>query len=360
MVDKRMDNEISLAGRCRQLSEATNENRTNGNGTNESRMKRESENEVTDSNLLIKDEQELSEEEFLAAYNPGEYDRPSATVDMLIFTVADREESNYRKLPEKALKVLLIKRGGHPFRGSWALPGGFVRMTESLDEAARRELYEETNVDDAYMEQLYTWGEVKRDPRTRVISTSYLSLVDSSALTVRAGDDASDARWFTVTLRLAEERRDTGENGYALERLYRLQAEDGDISLSAVLRVKKTAAGRRIVTERTIVESDGFAFDHAEIISYGVERLRSKVEYTDIAIHLMPERFALTALQQVYEVILDRELLKANFRRKIAAMVRGTSHTTKDAGHRPSQLYIFNPHWQEEEQMEGPSGGTRK
>lgn len=311
-------------------------------------------------NNSLQAEQALTEEEFLATYNPGEYERPSATVDMLVFTVADRETSNYRKLPEKALKVLLIRRGGHPFKDQWALPGGFVRMTESLDEAARRELREETNVDDAYMEQLYTWGEVNRDPRMRVISTSYLSLVDSSRLTVSAGDDASDARWFTVTLRLAEERRDTDEHGYALEQLYRLEAEDGDISLTALLRVRKTVEGRRMRTERTVMESKGFAFDHAEIIAYGVERLRSKVEYTDIAIHLMPERFALTALQQVYEVILDRELLKANFRRKIAGMVRGTSYTTKDAGHRPSQLYIFNPHWQEEQQSEGPTGGTRK
>jgi ADP-ribose pyrophosphatase YjhB (NUDIX family) len=303
--------------------------------------------------------QTLTEAEFLATYNPGEYERPSATVDTLVFTVADRETSNYRKLPEKALKVLLIRRGGHPFMGQWALPGGFVQMTESLDEAARRELREETNVDDAYMEQLYTWGEVKRDPRMRVISTSYLSLVDSSKLTLSAGDDASDARWFTVTLRLAEERLDTDEHGYAREQLYRLEAEDGNISLTALLRVRKTVEGRRMRTERTIIESNGFAFDHAEIIAYGVERLRSKVEYTDIAIHLMPERFALTALQQVYEVILDRELLKANFRRKIAGMVRGTSYTTKDAGHRPSQLYIFNPHWQEE-QAEGPSGGTHR
>lgn len=117
--------------------------------------------------------QGLTEEQFLTTYDASKYERPSVTVDMLILTVTEEEKKNYRKLPEKVLKLLMIKRGDHPYMGQWALPGGFVQMNESLDEAAGRELKEETNIDDIYMEQLYTWGDVARDPRTRVISASY-------------------------------------------------------------------------------------------------------------------------------------------------------------------------------------------
>ena len=118
--------------------------------------------------MSLKNKQGLTEEQFLARYDAGKYERPSVTVDMLIFTVTDEENQNYRKLPEKVLRLLLIKRGDHPYIGQWALPGGFVEMDESLDEAALRELQEETNIKNIYMEQLYTWGDIGRDPRTRL------------------------------------------------------------------------------------------------------------------------------------------------------------------------------------------------
>jgi ADP-ribose pyrophosphatase YjhB (NUDIX family) len=145
-------------------------------------------------NMELRNKNGLTEKEFQESYDAGKYKRPSVTVDMLIFTVGSEGKENYRKLPEKVLKILLVKRGDHPYIGQWALPGGFVRMDESLDEAAARELKEEANVDNIYMEQLYTWGEVKRDPRARVISSSYMSLVDSSQLDVQAGDDAPKSR----------------------------------------------------------------------------------------------------------------------------------------------------------------------
>ncbi|GAE87969.1 Nudix-related transcriptional regulator NrtR [Acetivibrio straminisolvens JCM 21531] len=116
-------------------------------------------------------------------------------------------------------------------------------------------------------------------------------------------------------------------------------------NLSAVIKTVKTVEGKISRVEREIVESNGIAFDHAKIIQYAIERLRNKIEYTDIAFNLMPARFTLTELQQVYEVILDKELLKANFRRKIADMVIETNEYTKDAGHRPSKLFKFNPNW---------------
>ena len=289
--------------------------------------------------------QGLTEEQFLATYDASKYERPSVTVDMLIFTVTEEEKKNYRKLPEKVLKLLMIKRGDHPYMGLWALPGGFVQMNESLDEAAGRELKEETNIDDIYMEQLYTWGDVARDPRTRVISASYMSLVDSSTLDIKASDDADDAKWFTVSCKLYQEQKTVTEKGHIIQRLLKLSLSNDEDILSAFVKTVKTVEGKVTKIEREIIESNGIAFDHAKIIEYGIDRLRSKIEYTDIAFNLMPELFTLTELQQVYEVILDTELLKANFRRKTADMVTETNEYTKDAGHRPSKLFRFNPNW---------------
>lgn len=298
---------------------------------------------ILSENILNK--QGLTEEEFLSAYDASKYERPSVTVDMLVFTVTDEEKENYRKLPKKVLRLLMIKRGDHPFIGQWALPGGFVNMNESLDEAALRELKEETNIDNIYMEQLYTWGDVDRDPRTRVISASYMSLVDSSTLDIKASDDADDAKWFTVSCKMYQEQKTVTENGYVLQRWFRLTLSNDDDELYAIVKTEKTVDGKIARIKREVVESHGIAFDHAKVIQYGIERLRNKIEYTDIAFNLMPSRFTLTELQQVYEIILDTELLKANFRRKIADMVIETNEYTKDAGHRPSKLFKFNPDW---------------
>ena len=294
---------------------------------------------------ILKNKLGLTEAQFLTTYDASKFERPSVTVDMLIFTVTDEEKKNYRKLPEKVLRLLMIKRGDHPYIGQWALPGGFVQMDESLNEAALRELKEETNIDKIYMEQLYTWGDVGRDPRTRVISASYMSLVDSSTLDIKASDDADDAKWFTVSCRLYQEQKTVTEKGYILQRLFKLSLSNDEDNLSAIVKIIRNVEGKVTKVEREVVESNGIAFDHAKIIEYGIERLRSKIEYTDIAFNLMPELFTLTELQQVYEVILDTELLKANFRRKTADMVIETNEYTKDAGHRPSKLFKFNPNW---------------
>lgn len=293
----------------------------------------------------LKNRQGLTEEEFLRKYDASIFERPSVTVDMLIFTVTEEEEENYRKLPEKSLKLLMIKRGEHPYIGRWALPGGFVSPKESLEEAALRELKTETNIEDIYMEQLYTWGEVDRDPRTRVISSSYMALVDSTSLDIKAGDDADDAMWFNVKYQVVEEKKTIQEEGFILEKSMRITLSNDTVTLAAVVKVVEAYEGRRVRVTREIVESDGIAFDHAKIIEYAIERLRNKIEYTDIAFNLMPELFTLTELQQVYEVILGKELLAAAFRRKIADMVVETNQFTKDAGHRPSKLYRFNLNW---------------
>lgn len=293
----------------------------------------------------LRDKQGLTEVEFLQKYDASIYERPSVTVDMLIFTVVDEEKENYRKLPEKSLKLLMVKRGVHPYIGQWALPGGFVTEDESIDEAALRELKTETNIDDVYMEQLYTWGDVNRDPRTRVISCSYMALVDCRSLEVKAGDDADDARWFNVRYSVLEEKKTILEKDFVFEKVVKITLSNDKDILEAIIKVIEKYSGKTAVVEREVIVSNGIAFDHAEMIQYAVERLRNKIEYTDIAFNLMPELFTLSELQQVYEVTLGKELLSAAFRRKIADMVMETNQFTKDAGHRPAKLFKFNPHW---------------
>ncbi|MFF3926557.1 NUDIX hydrolase [Paenibacillus lactis] len=287
-------------------------------------------------NLLDRDG--LTEREFLEKYRAEDYDRPSVAADMVIFTVTDEAADSYRKLPEKELRILLIRRGGHPFLGKWALPGGFVQPSETTEQAAARELREETGVDDVYLEQLYTFSDIGRDPRTWVMSCSYMALINSDKLELQAGDDAADAAWFKVSYRLLREQKELMEDGYVKTLEYELKLS-GEEELSAVVARTLTVKTTSTSTDYKIVSNDGLAFDHAKIIACAIERLRGKVNYTDIALHLMPELFTLTELQQVYEVILDKDLLKAAFRRKVADLVAETDHYTENAGHRPSRLY---------------------
>lgn len=291
--------------------------------------------------------QQLTEQAFIQQYDVHKYERPSMTVDVLVFTVADQESDNYRKLPEKALKLLLIKRGAHPFMGCWALPGGFVHMNESLEDGAKRELKEETNLEEPYLEQLYTWGDVGRDPRTRVISTSYMALVKSEDRELKAQDDADAAEWFTVSMKLKEERRIHTQTGLTIEKTFLLTLVNLEITLACTVKSRNIIEANHRHHEWLMEDSGGIAFDHGKIIAYGLERLRQKLNYTDIGFSLMPEYFTLTQLQQVYETILDEPLLKANFRRKIAGQVIETGKITTEGGHRPSQLFKFNPYWEE-------------
>ena len=263
----------------------------------------------------------ITEKHFLAQYNPSDYPRPSVTVDIVIFTVADIQEENYRKLSEKELRVLLIKRGRHPYTGQWALPGGFVNPEETVGEAASRELAEEADISGGYLEQLYTFSKPKRDPRTWVISCAHMALIDSERSSLRAGSDAEDARWFVVKTESA------GKN-------VKLLLTNDDTELTADIEIRPKAM------DMQIIENNGLAFDHAEIIACAINRLRAKLEYTDLAFSLVGEKFTLTELQQVYEAILGKPLYKAAFRRKVKNLVTETDEYTQNAGHSPSQIFI--------------------
>ena len=274
-----------------------------------------------------------------------EYFKPSVTVDSLIFTIRDSQVENYRKLPEKKLQVLLAKRAQEPYKDKWALPGTFVRETEKFEDAVNRCVEEKANIKDIYLEQLYSWGDPLRDPRTRVISTSYMGLVDSNDIQIKAGKNVQDIEWFDIKLNSIKKTNKENKKGYYKTEEIEIILQSKNLVLKNRVKVVKELANGNLIIYTQILESD-LAFDHAKILIYAIERLKNKVEYTTIAFNLMPERFTLTQLQQVYEILLDKPLLKANFRRKIADMVIETEETEENAGHRPSKLYKFNTNWQ--------------
>jgi ADP-ribose pyrophosphatase YjhB (NUDIX family) len=199
------------------------------------------------------------------------------TVDIVIFSIRNRE-----------LHVLLVRRGVPPFQGEYAIPGGFLRSDESLEEAAKRELHEETSVRDVYLEQLYSFGDPARDPRGRVVTVAYYALVSSDHMELSAGADAAEAQWVAV---------------------------------------RKLPA---------------LAFDHGKIVAYALDRLRNKLEYTTVGFQLLPRKFTLAELQGVYEAILGKKIDKRNFRRKMALLgILKPLKAWQETGRKPAQLFIF-------------------
>lgn len=294
-----------------------------------------------------------TEAEFLQTYDASKYDKPSVSTDMVVFSIGKGKRDNYRQLPKRHLQILLIRRKNHPFKDCWALPGGFANVDESLRDAAARELFEETGLEPDYLGQLYTWGDVDRDPRTRVISTSYMAIVNENNKKLKAGDDAAEACWFDLTGRI--EKVETHEMDGQLEYIWyvRLTLKNGREELNALLRTSRWFKGSTVAIKREIIENNGLAFDHAKIIEHGLEKFRHKIKYTDLLFKLVPEFFTLTELQHVYEAVIDKKVSRASFRRSIADKVTETEQYVTKGGHRPSQLYVFNPYWLETSLQEG-------
>ena len=213
-----------------------------------------------------------------SSHSPNGFAKHAIAVDVVLFTIQGG-----------TLKVLLVKRQQPPYRGQWALPGGIVGPEESVDDAVLRELQEETNIGNIYLEQLYTFGEPNRDPRGRVITVSYYALVNWQQFQLKARQRVSQADWFAVK-RLPD-----------------------------------------------------LAFDHRRIVDYALERLRNKLNYTTIGFQLLPKEFTLTELQGAYEVILGQRLDKRNFRRKMLQLniLEGTKEFKVNGRQRPARLYTF-------------------
>lgn len=298
--------------------------------------------------LNIKNKNGLTEKEFLEGYKPGNYERPSNTVDMLLFTVDDEPVEG--KDPKKVLKLLLIKRGDHPYMGCWAIPGGFVNIKEGLSSACYRELKEETNVENVYFEQLKTFGDdVNRDPRMRVISVAYLALADKSNLKPVAGDDADETKWFTVKKDFLSS--DINEKERADIYNLSLISDDGEIRIGYQVKERYVKNGLIKTVEPSYKplawSKDELAFDHFEIVDCALERLKNKIEYTPIAFNLLPKYFTLREVQKVYEAILNppKEFSRAGFQRKIKKMVIKTEQEKNTKG-RTATCYMFNEEWQ--------------
>ena len=209
------------------------------------------------------------------------YENPALSVDVVIFTLRD-----------ETLQVLLWKRPREPYRGTWSIPGGFVPLDESLEDTATRKLAEKTGVTDVYLEQLYTFGGLERDPRTRVVTVAYFALVPYTAV--------ENARADKLVV--------DGETGWF-----------------------------------NVVELPVLAFDHAEILDYALTRLRYKLEYTMVGFELLPDEFTLTDLQRAYELILGEALDKRNFRRKIkeAGILEATGRKRREGEGRPAELFRY-------------------
>lgn len=263
-------------------------------------------------------------EEFVKTYDDSKYEKPSVTADIVIFGMFDSEKNNYRKLAQKELKVLLIQRGQEPFKGCYALPGGFVQPTETIIATAKRELQEETNLQCDFLEQFGTYSDPKRDPRRWVISNGFMALLDGSNVALKAGDDASDAKWFDVSF---EEKEDE----------WYLQLSHDEEKICA--RLKDTASRWDVKQKFETIESNDIAFDHQIIIADAIMQLRQWINDTHIAFRLLPEKFTFRELQQIYETVLDTELLVPAFRRKMASLVEDTGEISGDVGHRPAALY---------------------
>lgn len=207
-----------------------------------------------------------------------DYEQPAVTVDLVIFTVND-----------DTLKIMLVKRAEDPFADCWSIPGGFLKAGESLEGAALRVLGEKTGMENVYMEQLYTFGDPSRDPRTRVITVTYFALIPWKELIQPASDKVADLTWVSV------------------DRLPKL------------------------------------AFDHRQIVQYAIQRLRAKASYSNIVYGLMPRQFRLSELQNIYEIIINDKLDKRNFRKRMLAtgLLQETGRKDAAGAHRPAMLYKF-------------------
>ena len=266
-----------------------------------------------------------SEEEFLKNYDSNTFEKLSMTTDILLLSVSDEKQDNYRKTSNKNMSVLLVKRNTYPFKDKWCLPGGFLDpLKETLEECAKKVLLNETNLKDVYLEQLYTSDDINRDPRMRVISTSFIALVDKNKLLSKISENAS---WFDINIK--------EENNILL-----ITLDNGE----DVIKYKMKKLLKHHTTNKytySTLENNDIAFDHCSIIVSGIERLKNKIEYTDIVFNMMPEYFTLGDLQRVYETILGKKLLDPAFRRIIADKVVKTDKIKTGGGHRPSALFKY-------------------
>lgn len=244
--------------------------------------------------------------------------------DLLIFGIDSRTNDNCRLLPNKYISILLVKRTKEPFKDDWCLPGGFVNTDETSYEAAIRILKKETNLSNVYIEQINTFDSINRDPRGRVVSTSYMALIDKSKLKDKL---SSNAKWFDI------EYAESKTNNM-------ITLTSSDIKTKIVIN-KKLKSITTNEYDYKLKEKGILSFDHGLIINTGLKELINKVNNTDIVFNLMPKEFTIGELKQVYELLLGKKLINSAFRRVIAEKVKSTNKTVKRGGFRPSVLFKY-------------------
>lgn len=277
------------------------------------------------------------DKKFLELYSDSEYEKPSVSVDAVIFRIVDKKQDNYRKLPQKKLQVFLTKRNYSPFKNFYATPGTFIDLKFELNETMKMCVKNKVGLENFYYEQLFTFGDKNRDPRTRVLSVSYMLLTNQEENLVN-GD------WFDINVKETKSNIDKTENGYILDKLLEINLTNGETELHNTIHITNEKNQLEETKKIEAIENQ-LAFDHIKLIYYATERLKNKLEYTDIIFNLLPKQFTLTGLKQCYEEILHEYLLDANFRRKISKMVIPTKEYSSGKGHRSSQLFEHNPAW---------------
>lgn len=265
-----------------------------------------------------------SEKQFLSSYKLMDYERPSVATDIAVFSVFDEESDSHRKDAESKLHVLLIKRGEHPFMNKWALPGGFLRPDETIEECALREIKEETNLVPVSLIPAGVFSNPERDPRGRIISNAFASIVNADEVDVVGGSDALKAQWFEVVFK------------FEIDNLFTMDLIGSDETINVKLREIESKFGN---SRFEVITNTGLAFDHAKIIATALSVMRNEAERFVITFDFLPEKFTLASLQKIQETLMGISLLTANFRRKIAGLVEETDEYTEGAGHRPARLF---------------------
>lgn len=283
------------------------------------------------------------EREYLKNYSISDFERPSIAADIVVFTVSKEDVNDTRQLPVGKLQLLLINRASYPYKNCWALPGGFCQKDEEVYETARRELFEETNIRDAYLNISGIYSGAERDPRGWIISNAFLALVDKNQYNLRADTDAWDARWFDFEIKKEDVDKQYQDDIVHIKSIYSLQLTCGDFVMSVKVQENRHYENYHEKIEYEILEQDDMAFDHAVIILRAFKQLQMYAEHDEkIVFDLMPEQFTLTELQQVFEIVLQKELIKPNFRRKIADYVIETEDVEAGRRYRTAKLFRRN------------------
>jgi len=245
------------------------------------------------------------------------------TTDTIIFYIDSRKNNNVRGLPEKYFGVLLVNMNNEIYKNKWVLPGGFVALDETLEDANKRILKKETNLTQVYTKQIGAFSKIDRDPRGRVVSVAFMSLIDKTKLKSNLSNNAS---WFDINFNEDDKK------------CY-ITLSNGETELK--LKYKKKLIDEKTKEYEYISQTNELGFDHEEILIKAIISLREKVNKTDIAFNLMPEEFTIGELKQVYELILGKKLINSVFRRVIKDKVVSTDNYIKTGGHRPSCLFKY-------------------